>query len=80
MQTLAVSVNTVGVMGKGLASRVKYQFPDVYVRYQDVCKTRELELGKPYLYKRESSLDSLLADEGEITESQPPDVVFAFCY
>lgn len=65
MQTLTVSVNTVGVMGKGLASRVKYQFPDVYVRYQDVCKTRELELGKPYLYKRESSLDSLLADEGE---------------
>jgi hypothetical protein len=27
-------VNTVGVMGKGLASRAKYQFPDVYVRYR----------------------------------------------
>ena len=65
MQTLTVSVNTVGVMGKGLASRVKYQFPDVYVKYQDVCKTNELRLGKPYLYKRESSLDSFLADEGE---------------
>jgi hypothetical protein len=35
MQTLTVSVNTVGIMGKGLASRAKYQFPDVYVIYQD---------------------------------------------
>ena len=33
MHTLTVSVNCVGVMGKGLASRAKYQFPDVYVLY-----------------------------------------------
>ncbi|EKF49129.1 hypothetical protein H17ap60334_07413 [Thermosipho africanus H17ap60334] len=65
MQTLTVSVNTVGVMGKGLASRVKYQFPDVYVVFQDACKKKELEFGKPYLYKRESSLDAFLAEDGE---------------
>jgi len=52
MQTLTVSVNTVGIMGKGLASRAKYQFPDVYVRYQDVCRKRHLRMGVPYLYKR----------------------------
>lgn len=63
MQTLTVSVNTVGVMGKGLASRAKYQFPDMYVIYQDVCKNKSLEMGKPYLYKREGSLDEDLADE-----------------
>lgn len=63
MQTLTVSVNTVGVMGKGLASRAKYQFPDMYVVYQDVCKNKTLEMGKPYLYKREGSLDEDLADE-----------------
>ncbi len=33
-QTLTVSVNLQGIMGKGLASRAKYQFPDVYVYYQ----------------------------------------------
>jgi hypothetical protein len=49
MQTLTVSVNTVGVMGKGLASRAKYQFPDVYVRYQDVCRKRQLRMGVPLL-------------------------------
>ncbi|MCD6385530.1 DUF4433 domain-containing protein [Candidatus Sumerlaeota bacterium] len=65
MQTLTISVNTVGVMGKGLASRAKYQFPDVYVFYQDLCKTGQLRMGKPYLYKREASLDMMLADESE---------------
>lgn len=63
MQTLTISVNTVGVMGKGLASRAKYQFPDVYVVYQDVCRSRKLDLGKPYLYKRERPLEEELADE-----------------
>lgn len=65
MQTLTVSVNTVGVMGKGLASRAKYQFPDVYVKYQDLCKNKTLKMGKPFLYKRETSLDFVLADEAE---------------
>lgn len=62
-QTITISVNTRGVMGKGLASRAKYQFPGVYVQYQDLCRSRKLRMGKPYLYKRESSLDYELADE-----------------
>ena len=63
MHTLTVSVNIVGIMGKGLASRAKYQFPDVYVYYQDLCRNKRLLMGKPFLYKRETSLDYLLADE-----------------
>ena len=62
MQTLTTSVNTVGVMGKGLASRAKYQFPDVYVEYQDLCKAKELQVGKPYLIRRETSLMSDLSE------------------
>lgn len=63
MQTVTVSVNCVGIMGKGLASRAKYQFPDVYVYYQDLCRKRILQMGKPRIYKRESSFDYQLADE-----------------
>jgi hypothetical protein len=63
MQTLTISVNTVGVMGKGLASRTKYQFPDVYVFYQDACRQKILQMGKPTLYKRETSVDELLIDD-----------------
>ena len=62
MQTLTVSVNLQGIMGKGLASRAKYQFPDVYVFYQDACRSRKLTATKPCLYKREASLDEELAD------------------
>jgi O-acetyl-ADP-ribose deacetylase (regulator of RNase III) len=69
MQTLTVSVNCVGIMGKGLASRAKYQFPDVYVDYQDACRSGRLRLGRPYIYKRESSFDEELADEPRSLEN-----------
>lgn len=63
MQTLTVSVNTVGVMGRGLASRAKHQFPDVYVFYQEACRAKSLAMGRPVLYKRESFVDVELADD-----------------
>ena len=61
MQTLTVSVNTVGVMGKGLASRAKYQFPDAYVAYQDACRKKLIALGKPFVYERRS-IDAAWSD------------------
>ncbi|MCS7188455.1 MAG: DarT ssDNA thymidine ADP-ribosyltransferase family protein [Bacteroidia bacterium] len=63
MQTLTISVNTRGVMGKGLASRAKYQFPHVYVFYQDLCKKGLLKMGQPYLYRLDYSLASILSEE-----------------
>lgn len=78
MHTLTVSVNTVGVMGKGLASRAKYQFPDVYVRYQDTCRNRTLRMGKPYLYKRESFFEYELADEPLTLSNAPSETWFLF--
>ncbi len=63
LHTLTISVNCVGVMGKGLASTAKYRFPDAYVRYQDLCKEGKIALGKPALYKRRESIDLEMADE-----------------
>lgn len=68
MQTLTVSVNCVGVMGKGLASTAKYRFPDVYVKYQEACHNNKLQIGKPYLYKRELSVREQLGDETLLLE------------
>jgi O-acetyl-ADP-ribose deacetylase (regulator of RNase III) len=62
LQTLTISVNTVGVMGKGLASTSKYQFPDVYVAYQDLCKSKKLRVGKPAIIKREVVLSDIYAE------------------
>lgn len=70
-QTLTVSVNTVGVMGKGLASTVKYIVPDVYVRYQDVLRNGKLSMGKPYLYKREESIKEVLGEEDYFDDEEP---------
>jgi hypothetical protein len=63
MQTLTISVNCVGVMGKGLAARAKYLFPDVFVYYNDLCRKKRMKLGKPFLYKPDYSLPDQLADE-----------------
>jgi hypothetical protein len=71
MQTLTVSVNLQSIMGKGLASRAKYQFPDVYVVYQDACRSKRITATKPFLYKRESSLDDELADPATSPLSTP---------
>ena len=71
MKTFTVSVNTVGIMGKGLASRAKYQFPDVYVLYQDLCRQKKLKMGTPFLYKREENFERSLSEDTQtfITEN-----------
>ncbi|MDP9235976.1 MAG: DarT ssDNA thymidine ADP-ribosyltransferase family protein [Chloroflexota bacterium] len=63
MQTLTISVNTAGVMGKGLASTAKWRFPDVYVKYQDLCRRKILKMGKPVVVKRERSVEEDLAED-----------------
>ena len=57
-------------MGRGVASRAKYQFPDVYVYYQDSCRSRKLKIGKPILYKREKSFDLETADESQTLKNK----------
>jgi O-acetyl-ADP-ribose deacetylase (regulator of RNase III) len=50
-QTLVNTVNTVGVMGKGLASHFKLRYPDMYASYKDVCARGLLDIGKLWLWK-----------------------------
>jgi hypothetical protein len=45
-------VNTVGVMGKGVALTFKHAFPDMYADYVMRCQRQEVRLGEPYVYKR----------------------------
>jgi len=48
---LVNTVNTVGVMGKGLAKEFKRIYPDMFKSYQDYCENGLLSLGKLQLYK-----------------------------
>lgn len=50
-QTLTNTVNTVGVMGKGIALEFKKRFPDMYEDYARRCEEGRVQLGQPYLFK-----------------------------
>src|SRR5437773_10712567 len=52
-QTLVNTVNTVGVMGKGVALEFKKRFPEMYEDYLRRCTAGEVRLGEPYLYRRQ---------------------------
>lgn len=45
-QVLVNPVNTVGVMGKGLALQIKQKYPDVYKAYKKACIQNQLTVGK----------------------------------
>jgi len=51
-QTLVNTVNTVGVMGKGVALGFRKHFPEMYDDYVRRCERHEVQLGKPYLFRR----------------------------
>jgi len=51
-QTLVNTVNTVGIMGKGIALEFKKRFPDMFEDYVKRCAEGKVKLGEPYLYKR----------------------------
>jgi|GEM_PF-1117270 len=53
-QTLVNTVNTVGVMGKGIAAQFKTQFPQMFERYREHCDAGLLAVGKLSLYRTEN--------------------------
>lgn len=54
-QTLVNTVNTVGVMGKGVALEFRKRFPSMYEDYRGRCARGEVHLGRPYLYRTPST-------------------------
>lgn len=50
-QTLVNTVNCVGVMGKGIALSFKQRYPDMFKRYQEICRQQLLNVGKLWLWK-----------------------------
>ena len=50
-RVLVNTVNTVGVMGKGIAKDFKRIYPEMFREYQKHCETKRLTVGKLWLYK-----------------------------
>lgn len=48
------TVNTVGVMGKGIALQFKRAYPDMFKAYKKACDRGELQLGKMWVWHNSS--------------------------
>jgi O-acetyl-ADP-ribose deacetylase (regulator of RNase III) len=51
-EALVNTVNTVGVMGKGIALMFKDAFPDAFEEYAEACERREVQIGKMHVVDR----------------------------
>lgn len=55
-EAIVNTVNTVGVMGKGIALQFKKAFPHNYKVYKEACDNKEVTIGKVLIVKDESML------------------------
>ncbi len=53
-QTLVNPVNTVGVMGKGLAWQFKQRYPAMFQAYRTACSTHHLTVGQLQIFRAEA--------------------------
>lgn len=53
-QTLVNTVNTVGVMGKGIAKEFKTRYPAMFREYRKLCDDRTLTIGRLHLWRSDS--------------------------
>ena len=50
-RVLVNTVNTVGVMGKGIAKDFKQIYPEMFKQYQEICEKGSFGIGNLWLYK-----------------------------
>ena len=49
-EALVNTVNTVGVMGKGIALQFKRKFPENFKAYKQACDKEEVEIGRMFVF------------------------------
>lgn len=53
-QALVNTVNTVGVMGKGIASQFKEAYPNNYILYKKACKDKLIRVGSMFITQEQN--------------------------
>ena len=54
-RVLVNTVNTVGVMGKGIAKSFRQVYPDMFERYQQLCERDAFDIGELWRTRRPTS-------------------------
>ncbi len=52
--TVVNTVNTAGVMGRGIALEFRYRYPDMFADYEQQCKAGRVRIGELSIWKRSS--------------------------
>jgi O-acetyl-ADP-ribose deacetylase (regulator of RNase III) len=50
VEALVNTVNTVGIMGKGIALQFRQAYPEMFKAYEKACKAGDVRLGKMYVF------------------------------
>jgi O-acetyl-ADP-ribose deacetylase (regulator of RNase III) len=50
VEALVNTVNTVGIMGKGIALQFKQAYPQMFRAYEHACKAGDVQLGKVHVF------------------------------
>ena len=58
-QVIVNTVNTVGVMGKGIALEFKKRYPRMFELYKTACEKKRLQIGKLMLVNEQDHLISV---------------------
>lgn len=53
-QTVVNTVNTAGVMGRGIALEFRYRYPEMFADYEQKCKSGKVRIGELSIWKRTS--------------------------
>lgn len=51
--TLVNTVNTTGVMGRGLAAEFKRLYPEMFRQYRELCEAQKIDVGTLWIYRTE---------------------------
>jgi hypothetical protein len=65
-QTLVNTVNTVGVMGKGIAKSFREKYPAMFREYKKLCDTQQLHIGRAEPLEGGRKLDFKFSNEDDL--------------
>lgn len=77
-EAIVNTVNTVGVMGKGVALLIKEKFEENYRQYRAACKRNEIEVGRMFVVRTEASQRELLVDASKKNVTENPQWIINF--
>lgn len=50
-QTIVNTINCTGVMGAGIALEFRFRYPEMYLKYRDLCEESKIDIGMLWIYK-----------------------------